>query len=168
MHSLFRRRERSGGLTLRRFALLPVTALILVLTGLPSGANDRDDPTPIPPSRTENPPLKVACGLDFVLVLDRSTSVRGSAAQNAVRNAANAFLVDLADTGSNVSLVSFSDNASLDMAPIALTSGANLDALQQAVTDTVFGGYTNWDHPLEVTRDQFGTAPFAGAAPTSS
>ncbi len=73
----------------------------------------------------------------------------GNAAQNAVRNAANVFLVDLADTGSNVSLVSFSDNASLDMAPIALTSGANLDALQdRPYTDTVFGGYTNWDHAL--------------------
>lgn len=70
MHFPFRRRRPSRGLNLRQFALVPVTAVILALTGLPSGATT----DVVPPNENKDLPDK-ACGLDLVLILDRSGSI---------------------------------------------------------------------------------------------
>jgi uncharacterized repeat protein (TIGR01451 family) len=145
--------------TARRLSpLLLVPMLLAVLTGGPAGAmgnHHRDDPNP--PEQVANPDLSGACGLDFTLVLDRSQSVGENAPT--VKAAANSFLDRLANTGSTASLVSFGTTGTEDVAPTALTSGANLDTLHAAVNNLVFDGDTNWEDGLVKAGNQFAAFP---------
>jgi hypothetical protein len=152
--------------TLRSISLSALFAFLLVVVpGLPVGAAsdeensdapvstatvDENGRTPSPPAA--NPDLHAFCGLDFVLVLDRSGSVASDGAL--VKGAAIAFLEKLQNTGSTVSLVSFAGTASIDRPPTALTS-ANLSALKGTVNGLVFGGSTNWHDALLKAESAF-------------
>lgn len=143
---------------LARFAAAGVAGL-MAFAG-PAAATD----APPGPSPSANPDLATSCGLDFVMILDRSGSVSSNDADDTVRGAATAFLDALADTGSTVSLVSFADTASVDAAPTPLTSGDNLEKLHSVVNEMQFKGYTNWDDALLKAQSQFKSFP-AGAPP---
>ncbi|MGH9040568.1 MAG: vWA domain-containing protein [Acidimicrobiia bacterium] len=130
------------GSTLRRLCipiLLSLGASMLALS--PAGAAV---------AASVNQDLESSCGLDLALVLDRS----GSVTADTVQAAANAFLDQLADTGSTVSLVSFSGSADADMGPTSV-SGDGLEALKSAVSGLDFGGATNWEDGLLTARGQF-------------
>jgi uncharacterized repeat protein (TIGR01451 family) len=99
-----------------------------------------------------NPDLQGGCGLNFVLVLDRSGSVAPS--QDKVKGAANAFLDSLTDTGSSVSLVSFAETARVDQTPIPLTSPTNRALLRAKIGEFRFEGFTNWDDALVKAKSQ--------------
>ena len=58
-------------------------------------------------TQTANPDLASKCGLNFGLVLDSSGSIGGNGIAN-LKLAANAFVDSLVDTGSKVSVTSFS------------------------------------------------------------
>ena len=51
--------------------------------------------------------LPAACGLDVMLVVDSSGSIASAGAEQAVRNALNAFIGALNDTGSELGLIDF-------------------------------------------------------------
>ena len=143
------------GKALRRLA--PAIALVFLstlLAGFPSAGA----------TVSGNSDLTAACGLEFALVIDRSGSVSGAGASATVRNAANAFLEALVDTGSKVSLTSFATTATVDT-DISVNSGvvplttANLtapDGLADIVNDLSFGNFTNWEDGLIKAQSTFG------------
>ena len=137
------------GRSLRRLTVpLLLTLGLSTLAAAPAHA--------VSPVQTLNPNLPAsACGLDFALVLDRS----GSVSATTVKTAAKAFLTELADTGSTVSLTSFASTASQDGGPVSLTSGVLLDSLTESVDSMSFGGSTNWQDGLVAAREQFSGFP---------
>ncbi len=102
-----------------------------------------------------NPDLAKGCGLDFVLVLDRSGSIATAGAQTTVKNAAKAFLNGLVDTGSRAALVSFAASGSIDQTALPLTSGTNLTTLDTKIDALGFTGDTNWEDGLEEAQGSF-------------
>src|SRR5262249_38583311 len=58
-----------------------------------------------------NPALAPRCGIDVMLVLDRSGSIATSGATEKVRDATRAFLTGLSGTGSRVAITDFSTTA---------------------------------------------------------
>ena len=54
-----------------------------------------------------NPPIVERCGVDITLVLDASGSIQSSNAVNDVRDAADAFLDALSNTGSTARVTQF-------------------------------------------------------------
>lgn len=126
-------------------------ASLLVTGGLALGAS--------PSSATEtapfNPNLTEACGLDFVLVLDRSGSIEDADGDGDLEGAATSFLDAMKDTGSKAAIVSFAATASVDWPATPVTSGANLTALKGAVTGLSYGGSTNWQDGLTKAQGAF-------------
>ncbi|WP_157372835.1 VWA domain-containing protein [Agromyces sp. Root81] len=107
------------------------------------------DPQPAP-----NPPLANSCGLDFALVLDKSGSI-GSDGMDDLKDAADAFTSALKDTGSEVSVTSFDQDAALLQSAMALTT-ANLATIQGSYGSLISDGWTNWKRGLEVGLGSFG------------
>ena len=139
----------------RKIALPVLLSLGLPLLGLTAaGATVQDTP-----EESHNLDLVGACGLDLALVIDRSGSVQGN--EDDVTGGVNAFLAELADTGSTVSLASFATDGSADMAAAPLTGGddGNLDDFQDAVDDLQFENFTNWEAGLAVAQSQFSGFP---------
>ncbi len=151
-----------AGNALRRVAsAVAVVFLTTLLAGVPgSGAQVVDPDT--------NPALQQSCGLNIVLVLDRSSSIATANAGGTLKSAANAFLAGLNNTGSKVALVSFGTTATVNTvpgAPVSITT-ATLPALQTIVNGLVIStsptAYTNWDDGLAKANSQlasFGTGP---------
>src|SRR5262249_874222 len=67
-------------------------------------------PTPFP-----NPNLAAGCGINVMLVLDKSGSIESSGATPKVKAAARAFLNALSDTGSQVAIIDFSTDAQMQV-----------------------------------------------------
>lgn len=107
------------------------------------------DPAPAP-----NPDLPNSCGLDFALVLDKSGSI-GDEGMGDLKAAADAFTDALKDTGSEVSVTSFDQDAALLQPAIPLTS-ANLADIQDSYGSLISDGWTNWKRGLEVGAGSFG------------
>ena len=100
-----------------------VMAIALLTVGLVSvGAHTpAAAATPAP-----NPPIAKACGIDITLVLDASGSVSSSKAVEQVRDAAEAFLDALADTGSTARVIQFASIAE-ELAERDVVTSASLD-----------------------------------------
>ncbi len=121
-----------------------------------------------------NPELAAKCGLDFALVLDSSGSIGSTGIAN-LKSAANTFVDSLVDTGSSVSVVSFSTAspgtgtgtapAPVNLAPTALT-GANLTTIKNSYRNLRSNGSTNWQDGLAKSQDRFAfPAPGPGSTP---
>ena len=110
-----------------------------------------------------NPVLSVAeCGIDVLMVLDETGSIRNNGDEQAVRDAFNAFIGALDGTNSSVGLIEFSSTpevsgtadpvpGSPNSARVITTSGyaAPSDPLLTGYTATYAGdGYTNWQEAL--------------------
>jgi hypothetical protein len=151
----------------RRLAILGagvVSALALIAAG--GAANGATQ-------ATANPDLQPRCGLNLILVLDESYSIRSptnSIAQ--VRDAARAFLAPLADTGSQVEVQEFSTRAAVGV-PWTTVTGASVagGGVFENYISTGYnpvqsnpgqaGGYTNWDDALLLARTR-GTGSVSG------
>ena len=141
---------------------LGVLAGLVVGAGLaPAGATVT--PEYIDPAA--NPPLNAQCGLDFGLVLDSSGSIGDEGIQN-LKDASTSFVESLADTGSTVSVTSFStqspglinDNPATpgtNLPPTALTT-ANLPTIEGSYNNLISSGWTNWQDGLLKSQDGFG------------
>jgi len=110
-----------------------------------------------------NPDLPAACGLDFTLILDASFSINDTE-QQAVRDAASAFLNALVDTGSEVAIVEFSSSAitPFDWTPL---NSANLTTLEDYLDNdyhnSSIGLYTNWQDAMLAAYDINAGGPVA-------
>lgn len=112
-----------------------------------------------------NPPLTAKCGLDFALILDSSGSIGTEGMEN-LKAASNAFVDSLADTGSQVSVTSFSTQSPgwsfvggqyvqlPNLAPTDLTT-ANLPDIKTSYKDLASSGLTNWQDGLLKSQGSF-------------
>ncbi|WP_022888259.1 VWA domain-containing protein [Agromyces italicus] len=100
-----------------------------------------------------NPDLQPSCGIDFALVLDKSGSIGGAGIAN-LKSAANAFTAALVDTGSQVSVTAFDQDAAVLLGATDLTS-ANLAAVQGSYAGLTSDGWTNWKRGLELAHGTF-------------
>jgi hypothetical protein len=96
--------------------------------------------------------------LNLILLLDRSGSIAPASATAIA--AEKAFLEALTNTGTVVSLVSFSDSATIDAGPTVITGDAagttgTLHTLEGQIA-TNFSGGTNWDAGLGTALGQVG------------
>ncbi|MDF0514583.1 VWA domain-containing protein [Agromyces sp. H3Y2-19a] len=101
-----------------------------------------------------NPDLQPSCGIDIALVLDKSGSIGGDGIAN-LTSAADAFTTALVDTGSQVSVTAFDQDATVLLGATDLTS-ANLAAVQGSYAGLTSDGWTNWKRGLEVAHGTFG------------
>src|SRR5690606_15041027 len=117
---------------------LGVTASMMAFGG--AAAATTQDYTPSLP----NPQLEAQCGLDFGLVLDSSGSIGNTGIQN-LKNATDAFVDALVDTGSTVAVTSFSTSSpgsgGANLTPTALTS-ANLAGIKASYSGLNSDGWT--------------------------
>lgn len=109
---------------------------------------------------TANPDLSISCGLDVVLVLDRSYSILTSNNVANVKAAATSFVKAFQDTNTRVGIVKFSSEA---QAAVPLTfdtaeSGAPTGALGASIASYTAGGQTNWEDALIKTNSEFAAA----------
>ncbi|HYN31494.1 MAG TPA: hypothetical protein VES40_02620, partial [Ilumatobacteraceae bacterium] len=98
--------------------------------------------TPVPPGRQEaepNPPIADSCGIDVTLVLDASGSIQSSNAVDDVRDAAEAFLDALADTGSYARVTQFATIS----AELAVREEVTAAAVQNGNFRTAINKYYN-------------------------
>jgi hypothetical protein len=104
-----------------------------------------------------NPDLNAQCGLNFGLVLDSSGSIGETGIQN-LKDASTSFVESLADTGSTVSVTSFSTKSpgsgGTNLEPTALST-SNLPTIKDSYKDLVSTGFTNWEDGLEKSQDNF-------------
>lgn len=104
-----------------------------------------------------NPDLNAQCGLNFGLVLDSSGSIGDTGIQN-LKDASTSFVESLADTGSTVSVTSFSTQSpgsgGTNLEPTALST-SNLPTIKDSYKDLVSTGFTNWEDGLEKSQDNF-------------
>jgi uncharacterized repeat protein (TIGR01451 family) len=98
-----------------------------------------------------NPNLTPRCGIDVMLVLDRSGSI-GSNAEK-VRNAARAFLTALSDTGAAVSIVDFSTSADPRVAYTTVTQDSIANVFEPYLKNVYMSaGWTNWEDAFQEVR----------------
>ena len=130
---------------------LGVTASMVAFGG--AAAATTQDYTPSLP----NPQLEAQCGLDFGLVLDSSGSIGNTGIQN-LKNATDAFVDALVDTGSTVAVTSFSTSSpgsgGANLTPTALTS-ANLAGIKASYSGLNSDGWTNWEDGLQKMKNYF-------------
>ena len=104
-----------------------------------------------------NPDLVTRCGLDVVLVLDESGSIRGSAggpdSTEEVRLAAELFLSGLSETGSSVAVVDFADRANIAIPYLGVTEQTLTSTFRPYLKDNYKpDGWTNWDDAFSTTK----------------
>ena len=91
-----------GRVGLVRFVVAVSVAFVGVVASSPPGS-----PVLAQDADVANPPIADSCGTDVTLVLDASGSIQSSSAVDKVRDAGEAFLDALADTGSNARVLQF-------------------------------------------------------------
>ena len=109
-----------------------------------------------------NPNLKSQCGLNVMLILDKSGSIASSGATEQVRAAARAFLTSLSGTGSRVSIIDFSTSASrpIDYTTVTPQTIANVFN-PYLVNQYKPSGWTNWEDAFQLTREANQAGPVA-------
>jgi uncharacterized repeat protein (TIGR01451 family) len=107
----------------------------------------------------DNPDLTKACGLDVLMILDESGSIASSDATDDVRNAFQAFVDSLNNTGSSMSVIEFSTVARLpSIGGVAPGEYITIDdATSEDFEDYIDSQYnpndrTNWEDALRVAR----------------
>jgi hypothetical protein len=119
-----------------------VASVIAVLAEVAVVASAQPQPV------TPNPPLTVKCGLRVVLVLDEWASI-SAADVTRTREAANAFVSALKDTGSELAITSFALNART-LTGYNVVTDATLPTFTTAINGFATGtglnrNGTNWD-----------------------
>ena len=118
-----------------------------------------------------NPEITEKCGVDLTLVLDASGSVQQSNAVNQVRDAAEAFLDALSNTGSTARVTQFATVAE-QLAPSTVVDDASLGP--NGILRGAIGGYYNPRPPRPQgvnfidTRNQVNNSATNVAAPKRS
>jgi uncharacterized repeat protein (TIGR01451 family) len=101
--------------------------------------------TPAP--NRDLPPL---CGINVMLVLDKSGSIASSGQTETVKNATRAFLNALAGTGAKVSIVDFSTTAAQPVPYTTVTSDTIASTFNPYLANGYKpSGYTNWQAAFE-------------------
>jgi uncharacterized repeat protein (TIGR01451 family) len=101
-----------------------------------------------------NPNLPPRCGINVMLVLDRSGSIGTSGATEAVRNATRAFLAALSGTGAAVSIVDFSTRAEWRVPYTTVTAETIADVFEPYVRDEYNPeGWTNWEDAFDKVHE---------------
>lgn len=106
------------------------------------------------PEPAVNPALTDACGVDVAFVLDVSKSIGADGIAD-LEDATDAFTAALVDTGSQVSITSFNQDATVRLEATDLTT-ATLPSVQASYAGLGYTGYTNWKRGLEVAAGTFG------------
>jgi hypothetical protein len=99
----------------------------------------------------DNPPLPAKCGLDVLLLLDRSGSITPQ--RNTYRDAAQQLVNTLSGTPTRLKIYSFADSATADQNTFLDLSVPADVATANAVIDTVYAGTngsTNWDAGMKL------------------
>ena len=92
-----------------------------------------------------NPDLPPRCGIDVVLVLDKSGSIASSGQTETVRKATRAFLAALAGTGAKVAIVDFSSSAANPVPYTTVTAASIANTFEPYLKNQYNpSGYTNW------------------------
>lgn len=100
-----------------------------------------------------NPNLTPVCGIDVMLVLDKSGSIATSGATDTVRDAARAFLTALSGTGSSVSIVDFSTTAAQPVPYTTVTANSIAGVFNPYLTNGYKpSGWTNWEAAFQKVR----------------
>ena len=100
-----------------------------------------------------NPNLSPVCGIDVMLVLDKSGSIASSGATETVRDAARAFLTALSGTGSAVSIVDFSTSAAQPVPYTTVTDSAIANVFDPYLRNGYKpSGWTNWEAAFQKVR----------------
>jgi hypothetical protein len=101
-----------------------------------------------------NPNLPPRCGIDVMLVLDKSGSIASSGATEAVRNATRAFLTALSGTGAAVSITDFSTTAEWQVDYTTVTANTITDVFEPYLTDVYDpAGWTNWEDAFQKVKE---------------
>jgi uncharacterized repeat protein (TIGR01451 family) len=133
-----------------------VAAVVAGLAGVAVVASAQ--PVPVTP----NPKLTAECGLRVMLVLDESASI-SAADVTRTREAANAFVSALKDTGSELAITSFALNARTLIGYNAV-SDTTVPAFTSAINGFATGtglnrNGTNWDAAFRLVRTFNATSP---------
>ena len=100
------------------------------------------------PGPNQNPPAR--CGINVMLVLDKSGSIGTSGATEKVRNAARAFLASLSGTGSKVSITDFSTTAAQQVGYTTVTAASIANTFEPYLkNDYNPSGWTNWEDAFQ-------------------
>ena len=93
-----------------------------------------------------NPNLAERCGINVMLVLDKSGSIASSGATDTVRAAARGFLQALSGTGSTVSIVDFSTTAAQPVPYTSVTENSIATVFDPYLKNGYKpSGWTNWE-----------------------
>ncbi len=109
-----------------------------------------------------NPGLPPRCGIDVMLVLDKSGSIQSSGATEQVRNAARAFLSSLSGTGSKVSITDFSTTAAQQVGYTTVTRDS-IDSTFEPYLKNRYNpsGWTNWEDAFQKVAAANAAGPVA-------
>jgi uncharacterized repeat protein (TIGR01451 family) len=104
------------------------------------------------PERNED--LDARCGINVMLVLDKSGSIQSSGQTENVRNATRAFLDALSGTGASVSIVDFSSTAAQQVAYTTVTPESITQTFEPYLRNVYKpSGYTNWQAAFAEVRE---------------
>ena len=100
-----------------------------------------------------NPNLPPRCGINVMLVLDKSGSIASSGATEAVRNATRAFLAALSGTGAKVSITDFSSTAKWQVGYTTVTLDTIAGVFEPYLEDVYNpSGWTNWEDAFKTVH----------------
>jgi uncharacterized repeat protein (TIGR01451 family) len=101
-----------------------------------------------------NPNIPPRCGIDVMLVLDKSGSIASSGATQQVRNATGAFLTALSGTGADMSIVDFSTRAERPVGYTTVTPGTIASVFEPYLENQYNpSGWTNWEDAFHKVRE---------------
>ena len=109
-----------------------------------------------------NPNLPPRCGINVMLVLDKSGSIQSSGQTETVKAATRAFLDALSGTGAKVSIVDFSSTASRPVGYTTVTPASIAGTFEPYLTTGYRpSGYTNWEAAFQKVREANTQGPLA-------
>jgi uncharacterized repeat protein (TIGR01451 family) len=102
----------------------------------------------------DNPNLPPRCGINVMLVLDKSGSIKNSGQTETVRDAARTFLQALSGTGSKVSIVDFSTTAAQPVGYTTVTPESIASTFEPYLANKYNpDGWTNWEDAFKKVRE---------------
>jgi uncharacterized repeat protein (TIGR01451 family) len=109
-----------------------------------------------------NPNLPPRCGINVMLVLDKSGSIQSSGQTETVKAATRAFLDALSGTGAKVSIVDFSSTASRPVGYTTVTPASIAGTFEPYLaTGYRPSGYTNWEAAFQKVGEANTQGPVA-------
>jgi uncharacterized repeat protein (TIGR01451 family) len=109
-----------------------------------------------------NPNLPPRCGINVMLVLDKSGSIASSGQTETVKAATRAFLGALSGTGAKVSIVDFSSTAARPVGYTTVTPASIANTFNPYLVNGYKpSGYTNWEAAFQKVREANTQGPLA-------